>query len=100
MTKQMVTLLALGLAAFVSGCSVDGDITDETKRVTMPRMAPLSGLIPGAQHNVKTPQGYSVSASVGSPYSAPAEAVTSGGYKVYSNVQGNINAETYEVIRQ
>lgn len=92
--------MALSIAAFTAGCSVDGDITDETKRITLPRMAPLSGLIPGAQHNVKTSQGYSVSASVGSPFSGPAEAVTNGGYKVYSNVQGNINAETYETIRQ
>ncbi len=100
MQKQWLAVLALSIAAFSSGCSVDGDITDETRRTTLPRMAPLSGLIPGAQHNVNTPQGYNVSASVGSPFSGPAEAVTSGGYKVYSNVQGNINAETYETIRQ
>lgn len=95
-----MVMMALSIALFAAGCSVDGDITDETRRTTLPRMAPLSGLIPGAQHNAKTPQGYSVSASVGSPYSGPAEAVTADGYKVYSNVQGNINAETYETIRQ
>lgn len=97
---KLVAVCALALSVFTAGCSVDGEITDATNRTTVPRMAALSGLIPGAQHNVKTPQGYNVSASVGSPFSGPAEAVTSGGYKVYSNVQGNINAETYETIRQ
>jgi hypothetical protein len=100
MNRQMIAVTVLALTAFVSGCSVDGDITDETRRVTMPRMAPLSGLIPGAQHNIKTAAGYNVSASVGSPFDAPAVVTTSGGYKVYSNVQGNINAETYETIRE
>jgi hypothetical protein len=92
--KILVGALAI---TFITGCSVDGNITDETVRKETPRLAGLAGLIPGAQHNVRsTPGGYTVSASVGSPWAAPASIVTSGGYKVHVSVQGNINSATFK----
>lgn len=98
--QRLLWIVLLLSSGYLMGCSVDGQITDGTVKVYNPSMAHLSGFISGSYQNVVTASGYKVSASFGSPYSEPVENKTNGGYTVYSSLQGNINSETYEIVRQ
>lgn len=91
-------LFAVGLMALLSACSVDGQITDVTRRTYNPKLGEVTGLISGSQQNVITPEGYRVSSSVGAPFSGKTDTITTEGYSVHSNVQGNINSETFDMI--
>lgn len=93
--RGFVLLLLLGL---LSACSVDGQITDVTRRTYNAKMGELTGIISGSQQNVTTAEGYKVSGSVGAPFGGEVDTVTTEGYSVHTNVQGNINSETYDVI--
>lgn len=88
---------ALG-AIFATGCSVDGSITDTTKRTTKPTSSQLTGIAAGSMHTVTTDSGYTISSSVGSPYGGEIVTTTPEGYTVYSSLQGNMNAETQQVL--
>lgn len=96
--RVLVTVIGLAAAWLVTGCSVDGQITDGTVKTINPTMAQMSGFVAGGYQRVTTTNGYTVSASLGSPYAEPVENKTNGGYTVYSSIQGNINSETYNVI--
>lgn len=98
MTNFIRALFAVALMALLAACSVDGQITDVTRRTSNPSMGEATGLISGSQQNLTTPEGYKVSSSVGAPFSAKTHTQTSEGYSVHSNVQGNINSETFDVI--
>lgn len=80
------------LLAFTAvGCSVQGEITDMTKRTLVPRLGQQMGFVSGANQN-ETVSGYKVSSSVGHWSTGMSEEVN--GYKVYSTIQGNLAAET------
>ncbi|MBX3019976.1 MAG: hypothetical protein KF767_18965 [Bdellovibrionaceae bacterium] len=98
MTSLTRAIFALTALALLSACSVDGQITDVTRRTYVPRLGEATGLISGSQQNLTTPEGYQVSSSVGAPFSGKTDTVTSEGYTIHSNVQGNINSETFDVI--
>lgn len=90
---KIAAILLLGAAM---GCSVDGQITDTTKRTTKSTSSQLTGIAAGSEQYVTTPNNYKVSSSLGSPYGGNLITTTANGYKVYSALQGNINAETTE----
>jgi hypothetical protein len=96
-SKLLIWSLALG-GIFAAGCSVDGSIIDTTKRSTKITSSQLTGISAGSAHTVTTDSGYTVSSSVGSPYGGEIVTETANGYKVYSSLQGNINAETSQTI--
>lgn len=96
-SKLIVWTLVLG-AAFATGCSVDGSIVDTTKRFTKATSSQLTGIAAGSAHTVTTDSGYTISSSVGSPYGGEIVTETANGYKVYSSLQGNINADTSQTI--
>lgn len=98
MLKSMRLFLALGLMALLSACSVDGSITDVTRRTFVPKVAESTGLISASQQNQTTTEGYKISTSVGAPISGQLHQVSPEGYIIHSNVQGNISSETYDVI--
>jgi|GEM_PF-1900506 len=85
-------------ALFAAGCSVDGQITDTTKRTVKSTSSQLTGISAGSGQTVTTANGYKVSSSVGSPYGGEIVTETANGYKVYSSLQGNLNAETFQTI--
>lgn len=93
--RGLTALLLLGL---LSACSVDGQITDVTRRNYIPKMGESTGLISGSQQNVVTSSGYRFSSSIGAPISGKTNSLTAEGYQVHSNVQGNINSETFDII--
>lgn len=93
---SMVAVAAIALLA--SACSVDGQITDTTKRITKSTSSQLTGISAGSGQTITTSNGYKVSSSVGSPYGGDIVTTTTSGYKVYSSLQGNLNAETFQTI--
>ena len=94
-TRAFMGLILMGL---LSACSVDGQITDVTRRTYKPKMAESTGIISGANHQAITPEGYVVSSSVAAPVGGQTDLITPEGYSVHSNVQGNINSETFDII--
>lgn len=76
----------------MAGCSVDGQITDITVRWKKPVLGQATGIVSAAQQNFVSSGGYKVSSSLGNYYKGMEQ--SSGGYYVYSSVQGNIAAET------
>lgn len=93
-------LLLASILIGLSACSVEGQITDMTEKTLKPKMGELTGLISGSQQNHLTPEGYRVSSSVGAPFSGKTDTVTAEGYTIHTNVQGNINSETYDIITE
>lgn len=92
-SKIAVRILAvLFLAGSVLGCSVQGEITDLTKRTMVPKLGQQMGFVSGANQN-ETVSGYKISSSVGH-WSRGGKGEEVNGYKVYTTVQGNLTAET------
>lgn len=85
----LIGLLALALNV---GCSAQGQLDDLTQRTTSRVFGQLTGIVPGSQQN-QVVNGYNISASVGAGMSGITQ-TTSGGYKVYSTVQGNLASES------
>lgn len=85
-----MALLFVGSAV---GCSVQGEITDITKRVTVPRLGQQMGFVSSANQN-EIVSGYKISSSVGHWSGGDGTYEEVSGYKVYSTVQGNLAAET------
>lgn len=92
-----LVLAALSLMAVNIGCSSQGDITDISVKAKKYTLGQQSGIVSGSQQNATTSNGYNVSSSVGS-WSSGIEQATSGGYKVYSSVQGNMASETFNLV--
>jgi hypothetical protein len=95
--RQLTTCLA-GVFALLalSGCSADGQITDETLKIKQFLLGQQTGLAVSSQ-NIDV-NGYKVSSSVG--HMSGIEQKSANGYTVFSSVQGNIAAETFQEIRQ
>ena len=92
--KTTFTFLGLfALGAFSVGCSSSGDITDITVRAQRPTTGQQTGLVSGSLQNFTSPQGYRVSAAVGS-WTEGLQQKTSQGYTVYTSVEGTIVSET------
>ena len=99
MNKILLTTLILS-GLFTAGCSVSGQITDETQRSQKAVLGQLTGITPGSKQNVTTSGGYQISSTVGN-FASSLEQTTSGGYKVYSNIQGNIISDnTYTTVSE
>jgi protein involved in sex pheromone biosynthesis len=98
MTRRHIAISIAACAAVLalSGCSADGQITDETVLSKKYHLGQQSGLAVSSQ-NVDV-NGYKVSSSVG--YMSGMEQKSANGYTVFSSVQGNIAAETFTEIRQ
>jgi len=80
-------LLALSLIALTTACNVDGNITDLTSRRQENIYTQLTGIVPGA--GIHTTAGsYQVESTIGDTLKG-IRTTTSGGYTVYSNIQGN-----------
>jgi hypothetical protein len=97
-TALLTSLISLGaLSVLIAGCSSSGDITDLRTKLQKPTLGQQTGLISGSMQNFTSPQGYKVSASLGS-WTEGVQQKTSQGYTVYSSVEGNIISETYETV--
>lgn len=91
MRKLKIVLATALMGILTTACSVDGNITDMTVRKQTQAYAQLTGIVPGAILQT-TGGGYYVEASVGDTFGSVRD-VSSGGYVVYSNVQGNMISE-------
>lgn len=81
-----IALLA-SLALSSTACSVKGSIEDLSELFGEKSGKTSAGLVAGSKQNVKL-NGYYVSASLGDPMTGIRQ--TSGGYNVYSSVQGSL----------
>jgi len=73
----------------LTACSMDASLMDISKDILTLGRGELRGFISSSTQNEKTASGYKVQSSSGD-YSDKIEETTSGGYKVYISVQGNI----------
>lgn len=90
-----ILLLTLS-SAFLAGCSVDGQITDETIITKSYSLGQQTGLAISSQNiNIN---GYRVSSSV--DHMNGIHHKSNNGYQVYATVQGNIASEFYEETRR
>ncbi len=98
-SSNIFSMMAVAAVALLTtACSVDGQITDTTKRTVKATSSQLTGISAGSGQTITTSNGYKVSSSVGSQYGGDIVTTTSSGYKVYSSLQGNLNAETFQTI--
>lgn len=102
MTRNCKSLLMLlALTGFIAGCSVQGEVTDMTQKITIIQAGNLAGFVASAKQGETTFGGYKVySASGLTTTNSPTPGIyqkTSGGYKVYTTVQGNNSSETISV---
>jgi ABC-type Fe3+-hydroxamate transport system substrate-binding protein len=89
----------LGMVLAFSACSSNGEISDVTKSSVHTVYPPAQGIVSGSQQNVKTANGYTVSASVGA-WTSGNLTQTVNGYQVYSTIQGNLASETSVTVNQ
>ena len=90
-SSHILKATAAFVLVFVTmGCSVQGEITDLTDRISTPNLGQSVGLASGAQTNMNV-NGYKVSASLGDYSSGIVQEVN--GYKVYTSVEGNIASD-------
>ena len=94
--KSLIMLLAL--SGFIAGCSVQGEITDMTQKITTIQAGNLGAFVASSSQGETTSGGYKVFSSSGHTTSGVYQ--TSGGYKVFSTVQGNNSSETITVTIQ
>ena len=87
---QFFPLLALlGAPLLLSGCSMEAALISLQNKSLIVSRGQLTGFVSSSVQNEKTVSGYKVQSSSGD-YSDKIEETTSGGYKVYISVQGNI----------
>lgn len=87
---QILGLVSLGF--YISACSVDGEVKDNTVRRREYIVGENRGLISGSQQNL-TISGYKISVSLGNYHEGIYQEAD--GFKVYSSVQGGVAAETF-----
>lgn len=90
--KRLILIALASLALMQTGCSASGEISDIVSKKAVLGVS-VQGIISGATVAEKTTGGYQVSASLGAWNSGETIQTTSGGYKVYQNVQGVVGAE-------
>ncbi len=91
--KSFLAIVALSsMALLQTGCSASGEISDIVSKSAVLGVS-VQGLISGATATEKTSSGYLVSTSLGAWNSGDMVQTTTGGYKVYQNVQGVISAD-------
>lgn len=88
-SHYFLAILLIGGSALLGGCSMDASLIDLRAKNLVITRGQLSGFISSSVQNEKTTSGYKVQSSSGS-YSDRIEETTSGGYKVFVSVQGNI----------
>jgi hypothetical protein len=91
-TTKILLIFAMALGSV--GCSLDASLEQISKDVVEPLLqkAQLTGFISGSSQGKVTSGGYRVESSTGN-YTNKLQATTSGGYKVFVSVQGNIVSE-------
>jgi hypothetical protein len=90
-----ILLLPLALAA----CSVEGDINDMTLRSVQLKAGTATGFLSSSSQAETTAGGYKVSSSSGHTTTGIYQQTT-GGYKVYSTIQGNNVSESSVLVVQ
>ena len=96
--KLKVVLAMLGLV-LLNACSVNGNIVDTTTKTTTYTASGYADISSGGVANATTQGGYKFSATIGAPVAAVIS-TTSGGYTIYSNMQGAASSTTSHVTYQ
>ena len=89
-TNKLLMLMAT--AAFMMGCSVQGEITDLTQKTIKLKAGNATGFLSTSKQAEVTGGGYKVFSSAGHATSGIYQQV--GGYKVYTTLQGNNSSES------
>lgn len=87
-TRYFSFLVGAVLLTSQMGCSVQGQISDLTDKLSVDTASPTTGIISGSQQNMSV-SGYNVSVSVGH-FSGGEIQQTVSGYTIYTTVQGNL----------
>jgi len=107
MRTTFLYLLLAGLLLTQAGCSVQGQITDLTQRLSNSNSAKVVGLVSGGA--TKTVNGspgndYQVSTALGSYHGSGATGSNMthdiGGYKVFTSLQGQLGSDTSVTVVQ
>ena len=74
------------------GCSLEASMQNLSAEAIIQKKSPLKNFIAGSTPKNQTSRGYRVEAATGS-YIDQKNAQTTGGYKVYISLQGNISTK-------
>ncbi len=94
---SLQALLLLVLVCASTGCSVKGNISDESQISLEEQYSQNTGLVSGSSQN-EVVSGYRVSGTIGDSMGGIQEVVN--GYTVIQSIQGNINSATFRTTNQ
>jgi hypothetical protein len=90
---KLKVVLAMIAMLLLDACSVNGNVVDLTQKTVTTTAGKLQDITSGGHGYMTTSGGYHITGSLGSTM-ADVVATTSGGYTVYSNVQGAVSSTT------